>query len=59
MRHPVKPGTHFDPRRGEPPYWLRDRPEDIAEHRRQIRKHEAVHRQRRGAVEPIGGMEHE
>lgn len=42
----MKPRHYFDPRKGEPPYWLRRDPADMVEHRRMVEKHEAVHRRR-------------
>lgn len=39
----MKSRHHFDPRKGEPPYWLRSLPEDLEVHRRMVREHERVH----------------
>ena len=43
----MKTHHYFDVRKGEPPYWLRNDPREIEEHRRMVREHERVHRARR------------
>lgn len=48
----MKTRHHFDTRKGEPSYWLRDDPADIEVHRRMVAAHELVHlgRQRTNGV---------
>lgn len=40
----MKTGHPFDPRKGEPPYWLRQDPADMERHRKMVRDHARVHR---------------
>jgi hypothetical protein len=39
-----KSGHPFDTRKDEAAYWLRDKPEDLVEHRRRLKNHEDLRR---------------